>query len=253
MKPLDAVEDLKPVTDPVLDVRGLKVQFGGNVALDTFDLRLWPKDRVGLIGPNGAGKSTCVNAITGYVKSTGDIHLGGANLASTPACKRARAGLVRTFQNLELFLSMTVEENIWFGAGLGSGAQVSKTGRRDALANILSILDLERDRKRPVSELAYGTRKVVELGRALVSSPRVLLLDEPMAGLDTSEKAQFVDVLRDVFDKSDSAILLIEHDMFAVEALTESVYVLDAGRLIASGPFQEVSCQQNVIDAYLGA
>ncbi|WP_051423078.1 ABC transporter ATP-binding protein [Arthrobacter sp. MA-N2] len=250
---LDSLVDRKPDTKPVLDVRGLKVQFGGNIALDTFDLQLWPKDRVGLIGPNGAGKSTCVNAITGYVKSSGDIRLGGVNLASAAPHKRSRAGLVRTFQNLELFLSMTVEENIWFGAGLGSDTPVSTTHRREALGNILSILGLERDRKRPVSELAYGTRKVVELGRALVGSPRVLLLDEPMAGLDTSEKAQFVGVLRDAFDKTDSAILLIEHDMFAVEALTDTVCVLDAGRLIASGSFLEVSRQQTVIDAYLGA
>jgi branched-chain amino acid transport system ATP-binding protein len=235
---------------PVLDVSQLRVTFGGNVAVDSFDFNIRARERVGLIGPNGAGKSTCVNAITGYVKSKGQVTLGGSDVRSLSAYRRARHGIVRTWQNLELFSTMTVEENVAFGASLADGGRAA---HREATDRTLDLLGLDAVRRRVVSDLAYGSRKVVELGRALASSPRVLLLDEPMAGLDTNEKATFVRVLDDVFNRTDSAVLLIEHDMFAVEALTERVYVLDAGRLIASGPFREVAQQQHVIDAYLGA
>ncbi|TAM66238.1 MAG: ABC transporter ATP-binding protein [Microbacteriaceae bacterium] len=245
------VESELALTTPlVLEVSGLRVQFGGNIAVDSFDLKISPKERVGLIGPNGAGKSTCVNAITGYIKSDGKIVLGGIDIGSLSATKRARNGLVRSWQNLELFATMTVEENIHFGAELASK---SRHAQADVTRRVLDLLGLQYLRHRTVGDLAYGSRKVVELGRALAASPRVLLLDEPMAGLDTNEKGTFIDVLKEVFDQTDAAVLLIEHDMFAVEALTERVQVLDAGKLIASGPFQEVAKQQIVIDAYLGA
>jgi ABC-type branched-subunit amino acid transport system ATPase component len=234
---------------PVLEVTDLTVRFGGNTAVDSFSLTLMPRQRVGLIGPNGAGKSTCVNAITGYVRSYGTIRVDGETVAGSSPQRRSRAGIVRTFQNLELFLSMTVIENVTFGVDRRqSGAE-----QRAAVARTIELLHLESVRHRTVSELAYGTRKLVELGRALVGTPRLLLLDEPMAGLDTGEKAEFVHVLDGIFADLDSAVLLIEHDMFAVEQLTETVYVLDAGKLIASGPFQHVAQQQAVIDAYLGA
>jgi branched-chain amino acid transport system ATP-binding protein len=234
---------------PVLEVDGLTVRFGGNTAVDGFSLTLRQRERVGLIGPNGAGKSTCVNAITGYVRSQGSVVVDGVSLQGASPQRRSRAGMVRTFQNLELFLSMTVAENVAFGA---DGSRTGSEQRAD-LRRTLELLHLDGLHDRPVSSLAYGTRKLVELGRALVGSPRLLLLDEPMAGLDTGEKAEFVEVLDGIFAELESAVLLIEHDMFAVEQLTETVYVLDAGSLIASGPFHEVARQQAVIDAYLGA
>lgn len=238
---------------PVLEVRDLTVRFGGNAALDHFELKLNAKENVGLIGPNGAGKSTCVNAITGYVKCRGEVSLGGVRIDSLPPYKRARAGLVRTFQSPELFVTMTVEENIEFGARVGiAGPRISKIARK-SVNRTLEILNLTEHRDKQISTLAFGTRKVVELGRAIAGVPKVLLLDEPMAGLDTSEKSHFIEVLKGVFAEIDSAILLIEHDMFAVEELTNRVYVLDGGCLIASGSFQEVTSQDIVIEAYLGA
>jgi branched-chain amino acid transport system ATP-binding protein len=234
---------------PVLEVTDLTVRFGGNTADDCFSLTLMARQRVGLIGPNGAGKSTCVNAITGYVRSQGTIRVDRETVAGSSPQRRSRAGMVRTFQNLELFLSMTVIENVAFGAD----RRQSAAEQRAAVDRTIELLHLEDLRHRTVSELAYGTRKLVELGRALVGTPRLLLLDEPMAGLDTREKAEFVQVLDGIFADLDSAVLLIEHDMFAVEQLTDTVYVLDAGKLIASGPFHQVAQQQSVIDAYLGA
>lgn len=237
---------------PVLEVRHLSVRFGGNVAVDNLDLTLRRSERVGLIGPNGAGKSTCVNAVSGYTRCAGEVRLDGDSLRGTAPFRRARRGLVRTFQHLELFDSMSVSDNVTFGAGL-AGSLSSKRSRHARVDEVLELLDLSRHRDQPVSRLAYGTRKVVELARALVSEPKVLLLDEPMAGLDTAEKTHFVNVLRGVFRELDAAVLLIEHDMFAVEELTQSVYVLNAGKLIASGPFRDIAKQQVVIDAYLGA
>lgn len=235
---------------PILEVRDLTVRFGGVTAVDGFTLELAAKERMGLIGPNGAGKSTCINAITGYVRSGGDVSVDGTNVSHLPPYKRSRAGMVRTFQNLELFLSMTVEENVAFGIDVRR--EESKRGGREAFDRTMELLRLGPVRDRTVSELAYGTRKLVELGRALVAEPKILLLDEPMAGLDTGEKSEFVEVLRGIFAGLDSAILLIEHDMFAVEQLTDHVYVLDAGKVIATGTFQDVTKKQSVIDAYLG-
>ena len=245
-----ATEKSTSTAAPVLEVAGLRVQFGGNIAVDSFDLAIRPRDRVGLIGPNGAGKSTCVNAITGFVRSKGKVILGGTDIGALSATRRARSGLVRTWQNLELFGTMTVVENIQFGAALGGRS--SQRHRQDT-DRILELLGIDYLRRKRVADLAYGSRKVVELGRALAASPRVLLLDEPMAGLDTNEKGTFVEALKNVFDHTEAAVVLIEHDMFAVDALTERVEVLDAGKVIASGPFRDVAKQQIVIDAYLGA
>jgi branched-chain amino acid transport system ATP-binding protein len=145
---------------------------------------------------------------------------------------------------------MTVRENVHFGAELSDR---SRNTRRKAAADAMELLGLGALAERAVSDLSYGNRKIVELARALAADPRILLLDEPMAGLDTHEKRQFVDTLDMVFDNTECAVLLIEHDMFAVGALTHRVLVIDAGKTIASGTLQEVSAEQRVIDAYLGA
>ncbi len=236
-----------------LATEGLTVSFGGTRALNDFTMSVQTGERVGLIGPNGAGKSTFINAVTGYTRSAGTIQFGGQPLRNLPPHRRARLGLVRTFQNLSLFRTMTVAENISLGSGR---APKGISGTRDSKADfneVVALLGLDRVVGTLVRDLPYGTRKLVELARAMVSRPQMLLLDEPVAGLDTSEKARFVESLRGALDALKCSTLLVEHDMFTVEALTHRVYVLSSGSEIAEGPFQDVARNPDVITAYLGA
>lgn len=239
-------------TDCALSTSGLTVAFGGTRALDSFSLSVRTGERVGLIGPNGAGKSTFINAVTGYLRSSGTIQLEGRSPKGMSPHRRARLGLVRTFQNLGLFTTMTVAENIELGRRRPGSSIAHENSEEFDVASIAGLLGLESRLNATVRDLPYGTRKLVELARAMASRPRVLLLDEPVAGLDTAEKARFVKVLGEVLDRLGCATVLVEHDMFTVEALTSRVYVLSSGTQIASGPFSEVARDPLVVSAYLG-
>lgn len=240
----------------LLELTDVSKRFGGVAANRDVSLSVMPGQRVGLIGPNGAGKSTLVNMIAGGLRPTsGTVEFAGQDLRGVSAQKRFARGISRTFQNLEMFLSMTVLENVMVAVE-GAASPLSALGRRhrqEARARAMEALDLMRIVEYadvPASELPYGVRKLTELSRAVVTRPKLLLLDEPVAGLSDTE--EFLDVLGTALDELGCGVLLIEHDMPTVQRLTEYVYVLETGTLIAEGTYAEASKNPRVIEAYLG-
>ncbi len=240
----------------LLQLAGVSKHFGGVAATQDVSLAVGPGQRVGLIGPNGAGKSTIVNLISGGLRpSSGAVTFDGHDLRGIPAHRRFELGISRTFQNLEMFLSMTVLENVMVAAEgkVGLGPSLTPRHNRDVRAQALESLELMSIREYadvPSGELPYGIRKLTELSRAIVTRPTLLLLDEPVAGLSDTE--EFLEVLGRALDELGCGVLLVEHDMPTVQRLTEYVYVLETGRLIAEGTYAEVSKDSHVIEAYLG-
>jgi ABC-type branched-subunit amino acid transport system ATPase component/branched-subunit amino acid ABC-type transport system permease component len=231
----------------LLSPHNVHVQYGGVVAVDGVSFDVPRGTIVGLIGPNGAGKTTLLDAISGFAQSTGTIMLAGQPLQGLAPHQRIRAGLGRTFQHIELYDDLSVQENVVVG--------LAARGRRastDDLAATFDLLELGDVAGRPAGELSQGRRQLVSIARALVASPTVLLLDEPAGGLDTSESEWLGDRLRSIRD-SGVTILLIDHDMHLVLNLCDEVHVLNFGRLIASGPPAAVKADRNVAEAYLGA
>jgi ABC-type branched-subunit amino acid transport system ATPase component/branched-subunit amino acid ABC-type transport system permease component len=248
------------VTPGSLTVQGLTVRFGAVVAVDDVSFSVRPGQIVGLIGPNGAGKTTVVDAITGYNHiAAGTITLQGRPLSGAPAHKRARGGLSRSFQNLELFEDLTVLENIRAAsdprdlAAYLTGLVKPGGGPLSAAATAaIREFGLEGDLHRRVSDLAYGRRRLVAIARAVASSPSVLLLDEPAAGLDEGESRELASLVRRLCDEWGLAILLIEHDMAFVMGVSDHVVVLDFGRKIAEGTPEQTQRDPAVLRAYLG-
>lgn len=229
-----------------LEVSELHVTYGGVIAVDTLSLNVRPGEVLGLIGANGAGKTSAIDAITGYVRgSTGGVALDGVDLDRLTPHRRARAGLVRTFQQLELFDDLTVMENL-------RAAQHS-SGRHGGpgLGRAIELFDLAKTEHRLTCDLPAGMRRIVAVARGLAQDPRVLLLDEPAAGLDSMESTEFGARLRTVIDES-LGILLIDHDMSLVLSISDRVVVLENGRKIAEGTPLEVRNNQDVIRSYLG-
>jgi branched-chain amino acid transport system ATP-binding protein len=248
-----------------LSVKGVSKRFGGVTAVESVSVEV-PKGRImSVIGPNGAGKTSLLNMISGFYKpDTGSISLGAVDITASRPSEIAERGIARTFQNIALFSGLTVLDNLMLGrhVRMKSGVlssflywgptQREEIVHREACEEIIDFLKLQDLRKVPTSALAYGLRKRVELGRALALEPSVLLLDEPMGGMNQDEKEDMARYILDVNQERGVTVVLIEHDMGVVMDISDRVCVLDRGRKIAEGTPAEVQASPAVIAAYLG-
>jgi branched-chain amino acid transport system ATP-binding protein len=248
-----------------LDAEVITVRFGGLTAVKDVDFTIPQGGIVSLIGPNGAGKTTFFNVLTGlYKPTTGRVHLNGEDITGLPPHIIAARGLGRTFQNIRLFGLMTAEENVMvamhahlhsgvFGTVLRSRRQRREEREgREAARDLLAFVGIEDVQGEYARNLSYGDQRRLEVARALALRPKVLLLDEPTAGMNPQESARFVDFVHRVRDERGVSILLIEHDMSVVMRVSERVTVLDRGEKIAEGSPEQIKSDERVIEAYLG-
>ena len=257
--------DGRTIGGVLMEMRNITLRFGGGVAIEDISFDIREGEVRAIIGPNGAGKSSMLNVINGfYHPQEGDVWYKGAIRGPMRPHQIAAQGIARTFQNIALFHGMSTLDNIMTGrlthmkTGLLSQAfwlgraQREETANREVVERIIDFLEIQSIRKTPVGRLPYGLQKRVELGRALAAEPSLLLLDEPMAGMNVEEKEDMSRFILDVNDEFGTTIALIEHDMGVVMDLADRVVVMDYGRKIGDGSPEEVRNNQAVIDAYLG-
>jgi branched-chain amino acid transport system ATP-binding protein len=250
---------------PILEVKGLTKFFGGLRAVHDLNVTLHPGDLAGLIGPNGAGKTTAFNLITGlYVPSDGDIVFEGSSIAGYEPYEITHKGISRTFQNIRLFPSLSVIDNVRIGYDPRASYNMidailrnkrfedGEQGMTEQAIDFLAIFKLENIRNELVRNLPYGEQRRVEIARALACQPRLLLLDEPAAGMNPREIVQLMDLIHFIRDRFNLSILLIEHQMRVVMGICEHITVMDFGEVIAHGSPQEIQQNERVIEAYLG-
>ncbi len=238
---------------PLLECQHLNVAFGGAKALNNVDVTADSGAITGLIGPNGAGKTTLFNCVTGLLHpSSGVVVLDGRDITRLPPFKRSRLGIARTFQRLELFSSLTVRDNIRVAGEIASRWQRPRVDPRRETERVLDLLALGHLADRDVTEIPTGMARRVEVGRALMTRPKILLLDEPASGQDEAETEEFGDLLLQLCADG-IAILLVEHDVSLVMKVCSYVHVLDFGSTIARGTPNEIQANPVVLDAYLGA
>jgi branched-chain amino acid transport system ATP-binding protein len=250
-------------TGLLLTVRGVTKSFGGVRAVDEVDFVVGEGESIGLVGPNGAGKTTLFNCICGQVRhDAGSVEFKGATLDEMPNFKRARLGIGRTYQRIEVFPDLTVQEHLLVAerARRGDGRLWKDLCRKSAprpdeldnVSQVLELVDLLEVRNVPVSALGLGTCRLVELARALVGRPDLLMADEPSSGLDIHETRELAQVLRTLQRERGMAVLLVEHDLGMVGDVVDRAVVMDLGRVIASGAFDQVMADPDVRRAYLG-
>jgi branched-chain amino acid transport system ATP-binding protein len=237
----------------LLELSDITVRFGGLVAVDDVSLNAEAGRITGLIGPNGAGKTTLFNVVTGLEKPTrGHVTLDGEDITSYPTYRRARRGMARTFQRLELFGTLTVRENVEVAAGIAVRWAESKELPSELAARLIDRVGLSAVADERADALPTGQGRLVELARSLATNPRVLLLDEPASGQSTSETEHFADLLR-ALAADGMAVVLVEHDMNLVMAVCDFINVLDFGSLLLAGPPEQVRNDPAVLAAYLGS
>ncbi|MCU0497552.1 MAG: ABC transporter ATP-binding protein [Anaerolineae bacterium] len=248
-----------------LHVQNISLSFGGIRALQNIDFKVNEGEIFAVIGPNGAGKTSLINSINGFYKpQQGAVILNGQDITTLPPYKRAQLGISRTFQNIALYTNMTtldnlmaarhlhMKSNLLTGALFWGPAQREEIEHRRKVEEIIDFLEMEAIRKSTVGTLSYGLRKRVELGRALALEPTLLLLDEPMAGMNVEEKEDMARFILDIHEQRNMTILIIEHDIGLVMDISQRIVALDFGQKIAEGTPDEIRQNETVIKAYLG-
>jgi branched-chain amino acid transport system ATP-binding protein len=253
------------VTANILYADHITIKFGGLIAVNDVSFSIPPKSIISLIGPNGAGKTTFFNVLTGLYQATeGTVYLGGRDVTAVKPHLRAAMGMARTFQNIRLFNLMTAEENVMVAMHPHLRAGVASTilrlprqhreerEARDTARELLAYVGIGHAEGELARNLSYGDQRRLEIARAMALRPKVLLLDEPTAGMNPQESATFNDFVHRVRDERDISVLLIEHDMSVIMKISERITVLDRGTMIAEGTPDDIRSNQTVIEAYLG-